>query len=48
MVLSGILKKTCTSEFFKDNQNCTNPKDKLLINNIIDMKKLCAVIPKNS
>ena len=44
MVSSGIWKKTCTSEFFKDCQNCTSPKDEcmffqiaretILINNI--------------
>ena len=27
MVLSAIWEKTCTSEFFKDYQNCTSPKD---------------------
>ncbi len=27
MVSSAIWKKTCTSEFFKDDQNCTSPKD---------------------
>ena len=28
MVSSAInLEKTCTSEFFKDDQNCTSPKD---------------------
>ena len=25
MVSSAILKKTCTSEFFKDDRNCTSP-----------------------
>ncbi len=29
MVSSAIWKKTCTSEFFKDDQNCTSPKDSL-------------------
>ncbi len=28
MVSSAIWKKTCTSEFFKEDQNCTSPKDK--------------------
>ncbi len=27
MVSSAIWKKTCTSEFFKDDRNCTSPKD---------------------
>ena len=27
MVSSAIWKKTCMSEFFKDDQNCTSPKD---------------------
>ena len=27
MVSSTIWKKTCTSEFFKDDRNCTSPKD---------------------
>ncbi len=27
MVSSAIWKKACTSEFFKDDQNCTSPKD---------------------
>jgi hypothetical protein len=27
MVSSAIWKRTCTSEFFKDYQNCTSPKD---------------------
>ena len=27
MVSSAIWKKTCTSEFFKDDQNCKSPKD---------------------
>ena len=27
MVSSAIWKKTCTSEFFKDDQICTSPKD---------------------
>ncbi len=27
MVSSAIRKKTCTSEFFKDDRNCTSPKD---------------------
>ena len=27
MVLSAIWKKACTSEFFKDDRNCTSAKD---------------------
>ncbi len=27
MVSSAIWIKTCTSEFFKDDRNCTSPKD---------------------
>ncbi len=27
MVSSAIWKKTCTSEFFKDDRNCTSPKN---------------------
>ncbi len=27
MVSSAIWRKTCTSEFFKDSQNCTSPND---------------------
>ena len=27
MVASAIWEKTCTSDVFKDDQNCTNPKD---------------------
>ena len=27
MVSSAIWKKTCTSEFFKDDRNCTSPND---------------------
>ena len=32
MVSSAIWKKTCTSEFFKDDRNCTSPKDESLKN----------------
>ena len=27
MASSAIWKKTCTSEFFEDDRNCTSPKD---------------------
>jgi hypothetical protein len=32
MVSSAIWKKTCTNEFLKDDQNCTNPKDECNLN----------------
>ena len=36
MVLSAIWKKTCTSEFFKDYQNCTSPKDECNLNDVFE------------
>ena len=51
MVSSAIWKKTCTSEFFKDDRNCTSPKDecnlKSLKNSIIYFDNIHEKMIKN-
>ncbi len=40
MVSSAIWKKTCTSEFFKDDRNCTSQKEEC---NLTSLEKLTSV-----
>jgi hypothetical protein len=42
MVSSAIWKKTCKSEFFKDYQNCTSPKDDRVQFEVFDYSRVCA------
>ena len=38
MVSSTIWKKTCTSEFFKDDRNCRSPKDECNLKSVCFFK----------
>ena len=41
MVSSAIWKKTCSSEFFKHDQNCTRPKDEYNLKSLKNSRVVC-------